>query len=88
MKLSRKSGMTLAAAAAVLLVSGAVLAPSVASAAKDGQCHGVNACKGKGECKSASSACKGKNACKGKGWSKMSKANCDSAKGKFEEFKT
>ncbi len=45
-----------------------------------GQCHGVNDCKGKGECKTVASSCEGKNDCKGKGWTSMSKADCD-AKG-------
>ena len=42
-----------------------------------GQCHGVNSCKGKGECKTAVSSCEGKNDCKGKGWITMSKSECE-----------
>ena len=35
-----------------------------------GQCHGVNACKGTGDCGGKGHHCAGKNACKGKGWTK------------------
>lgn len=49
-----------------------------------GQCHGVNACKGHGECGGAGHACAGKNSCKGKGWVKMSKADCTEKGGEFK----
>ena len=49
-------------------------------AAVEGQCHGVNACKGKGDCSGKGYKCAGENACEGKGWLKMSKAQCDSIK--------
>jgi len=49
-----------------------------------GECHGVNACKGKGECGGAGHSCAGKNSCKGKGWVKMSKADCNSKGGAFK----
>ena len=45
-----------------------------------GQCHGVNACKGKGECSTASHDCAGENSCEGKGWIKMSQAQCSDIK--------
>ena len=48
-----------------------------------GQCHGVNECKGKGECKTAASSCEGKNDCKGHGWMSMSKADCDAKGGEY-----
>jgi len=80
MKISKKSGVALATTAAVMLISGAVTTP--APAADNFQaCLGVNACKGKGACKSASNACKGKNACKGRGMVKMSKEQCDAIGG-------
>jgi hypothetical protein len=52
-------------------------APLVASA-KDAKihCQGVNACKGKGGCKSADNACKGQNGCKGKGFVDMTEKQC------------
>ena len=49
-----------------------------------GECHGVNSCKGKGECGGAGHSCAGKNSCKGKGWIKLSKAECDEKNGEFK----
>ena len=84
MKLSSKSGATIAAAAASLFLAGAVMAP-VAHAAGEGKCTGANACKGQSACKTAKNACKGQNACKGTGFSQMSEADCTAAKGTFEK---
>ena len=75
MKMTSKSGATLAAAAATLFLAGATMT-TVAHAA-DGKCVGVNACKGKGACKG------GANACKGQGFSMMTKEKCEADKGKF-----
>jgi hypothetical protein len=52
--------------------------PLVASAKEGGKVHcaGVNDCKGKGGCKSATNECKGQNGCKGKGWVAMSEDMC------------
>ena len=47
MKLTSKSGATLAAAAATLFLAGATMS-TVAYAAGEGHCVGANACKGKG----------------------------------------
>ncbi|NUJ81357.1 hypothetical protein HUN39_15240 [Methylocystis sp. FS] len=82
MKVNIVSGSTLAAAAVALALSGVAVTPA---AAKKGMqsvhCVGINACKGQGACKTASSACKGQNACKGQGWlPAKSKAACE-AKG-------
>ena len=75
MKLTARSGATLAAAAALLVVGmAAPLAP--ASAAYKVKCFGVNACKGHGSCKSLANACKGQNACKGKGFVLLGKSSC------------
>ena len=64
-----------------MTVKGAIVASAVAGLfaaatpavvhAKDAgkvKCSGINDCKGKGACKSATSSCKGMNDCKGKGW--------------------
>ena len=80
MKIAKKSGTALATAAAIMLMSGAVTTPAPA-ADEFHACLGVNACKGKGACKSTSNACNGKNACKGRGYVKMSKAQCDAIGG-------
>ena len=82
MKITSKSGATLAAAAATLFLAGATMS-TVAYAAGEGHCVGANACKGQSACKGAANACKGQNACKGKGFSSMTKEKCAAAKGKF-----
>lgn len=55
-----------------------------ASMAAKGECWGVNACKGQGECGGAGHSCAGKNACKGQGWLALTKADCDGRGGKFK----
>ena len=76
-------GALVAAAVAGLFVSAS---PMVASAAKAGKvhCQGVNACKGKGGCKSADNACKGQNGCKGEGLTETSEKDCKAKGGKVE----
>jgi hypothetical protein len=39
-------------------------------------CAGINACKGQGTCKTATSGCGGQNECKGKGVIAMTEAEC------------
>lgn len=77
MKIRIVSGATLAAAAAVLITSGAAIStPAQAKSDYAVKCFGLNACKGHGSCKSTANACKGKNACKGQGFSMMGKEKC------------
>jgi hypothetical protein len=87
MKLNQSSGMTIAAAAAALILSGATLAGTGAATAEaaKGHCVGVNACKGQGACKTASNDCKGMNACKGQGYLEMTEEECAQKGGKFEK---
>ncbi|MEQ1878199.1 MAG: hypothetical protein ABL958_16275 [Bdellovibrionia bacterium] len=60
-------------------------APATTTAtAEKGECHGINACKGKGECGGPGYGCAGNNACKGKGWISLSEADCKVKKGKFK----
>ena len=86
MKLSARTGTTLAAAAA-LLVLNATAPVTSAGAAEDSKvkCYGVNACKGKSACKTAGNSCSGQNACKGKGYLLMEKDDCLSKGGKLTE---
>ncbi|TGN20679.1 hypothetical protein [Leptospira idonii] len=49
----------------------------------EGECHGINACKGQGACGGKGSSCAGTNACKGKGWLKTAENECVSKGGKF-----
>mgnify|MGYP003546492488 FL=1 len=77
------TGLAIAAAAAAMF-----MAPPAANAAKhegNVHCTGVNACKGKSDCKTASNACKGMNACKGKGMNVMSEKDCTAKGGKVEK---
>jgi hypothetical protein len=77
LKIRIASGATLAAAAAVLITSGAATSiPAQAKSDYEIKCFGLNACKGHGSCKSTANACKGKNACKGQGFSMMGKEKC------------
>lgn len=63
-----KKGTLLAVAVGVLFTSATFAnATAVEPAQGTVKCTGVNACKGKSECKTATSACKGANSCKGKG---------------------
>lgn len=87
---SKLAGITLASAAATLLLAGcssysgdsAKAAPAASAKMADVKCSGINSCKGSSACATASSACKGHNSCKGKGWVKTSKANCTAKGGK------
>ena len=72
-----KNKLIVAAAIAGILGMGAPV--FAADDAGKVECAGVNGCKGKSDCKTASNECAGKNGCKGKGMMKMSKADCDKA---------
>lgn len=87
MKLSKSSGVAIAATAAFLLVSGAVGVQTAGAQDAKVKCYGVNACKGQSACKTASSQCKGLNACKGQGFSALSKADCTAQGGKLSDPK-
>ncbi|PNV72114.1 BufA2 family periplasmic bufferin-type metallophore [Leptospira inadai] len=50
-----------------------------------GECHGINSCKGTGECGGKGHSCAGKNSCKGQGWISLSKKDCDTKKGTFKK---
>ena len=85
MKPSVRSGTTIAAAAAALIITGALTPAAHAAEEGQGHCVGANACKGKSACKTAANDCAGKNACKGQGFLAMIKAECDKIEGaKFE----
>ncbi len=84
MDFSKKSGAFLAASAAALLLSGAVVAPASAGMKSKVKCYGVNACKGQAACKGAKNACAGHNKCKGKGFIVTSSAKCHKIGGKVK----
>ncbi|OGI68845.1 MAG: hypothetical protein A2W18_10100 [Candidatus Muproteobacteria bacterium RBG_16_60_9] len=82
------AGFAIATAAAGMFATAAVSTAFAASHAKDAgkiHCVGVNACKGKSECATASSSCKGQNACKGKGMNVMADKECEAKGGKVEK---
>lgn len=88
---------TLAAAALAALTMAAGCAPgaktvktngaalSTPPAGKGGECYGVNACKGQGECGGPGHECAGQNACKGKGWITLTEPECVARHGSFRQ---
>lgn len=72
-----------ASAAAVLLISGAVVARADEMGGKKVACMGINSCKGHGSCKSAQNDCKGKNGCKGQGKTMTTAEDCKAKGGKM-----
>jgi len=80
------SGLVLATAAAAMF---ATTPAAVAGEKSEGtiHCQGVNACKGKTGCATASNSCKGQNSCKGKGWVATSKEACEAIGGKAKDAK-
>lgn len=79
MKPTRKSGASIAAAVATLIV--ALAAAGATSHADDakGRCIGANACKGQSAC--STNGCSGQNACKGQGYLQLSKKDCEKIPG-------
>jgi hypothetical protein len=80
-------GTLVAALAAGLFASATPLIAHAGDTAGKVHCEGVNSCKGKGGCHSASNACAGKNGCKGKGWMEMSEKDCKDKGGKVAASK-
>jgi len=87
---SKLTGLSLATAAATLLLAGCSDSTNNASNTVEKapeakvasvKCSGINSCKGTGACGSATNACAGQNSCKGKGWIKASKADCETKGG-------
>lgn len=70
--------------ALAVAASSCTSAPKAVGDAAEGECHGINACKGKGDCGGPGYSCAGNNSCQGKGWVKLSKADCTAKNGKFK----
>lgn len=51
-----------------------------------GECHGINECKGQGECGTKTHTCAGLNECKGQGWIRMEKDPCEKEGGRWQDF--
>ncbi len=77
------TGLVIAAAAAGMFAT----VPAAHAASESGKVHctGINACKGKSDCKTASNACKGMNGCKGKGMLVVSEKECKDKGGTVEK---
>jgi len=80
--------MTMNGKAIAMTVAGLLLAVGAAhaddkAAGKESKvkCAGINGCKGKGACSSASNGCSGQNGCKGKGWVEATAKECKDKKG-------
>jgi uncharacterized membrane protein len=83
-------GMTIASAAAGLILAGAVAARADQHEKKAGSmvsCSGINACKGQGSCAGAGNTCAGKNECKGKGVVETTPEDCQKKGGKVVQAK-
>ncbi len=81
------SGVALATATATLLLTG-MSAAGIANAGEkvaSVKCSGINSCKGKSACATATTACAGQNSCKGKGWIKTSAKDCLAKGGKIKK---
>lgn len=65
---------TLATAAAISFAVAPIT--SAVAATHKVPCYGVNSCKGKSECKTATTSCKGQNSCKGKGYLMKTAKQC------------
>jgi len=85
MKLTQKSGASMAMTAAALIISGAAIVATANAETFKGRCFGVNGCAGKGACKTAKNDCKGQNKCKGQGWLEMLQNECADQGGQFEK---
>lgn len=82
-----RNGILAATAASLFLAGTAGLAAAPASAAEKVKCEGVNSCKGKSECATATHECSGQNSCKGKGFLMLTPEECEAAKAKQAEEK-
>ena len=82
-QMANKTSFLVSAAITGLLAASGYGGLDVAQASGDhamGQCHGVNACKGHGDCQGKGHECSGKNSCEGKGWVKLSQETCEKLK--------
>jgi hypothetical protein len=80
MSLVSRSGTSIAAAAATLILTGLALAPACTRRKAKGVVSVLMPAKAKG-CGSASNNCVGQNACKGKGFLPMTQEDCDKIEG-------
>lgn len=82
MNAKKLTGIALATAAAGLFATATVNTAMAAKHEGTVKCSGINACKGKSACATATNACAGQNSCKGKGWVKAPEKECKDKGGK------
>ncbi len=77
------NGRTIAMAVCGLLLAGSPRVGHADTKTKEAKvkCQGINGCKGKGSCATATNDCAGLNACKGKGWIEVTPKECTDKKG-------
>jgi hypothetical protein len=84
--MDKKTILATAALAALTMAAGCAHTGSgAATAAAKGECWGVNACKGTGECGGVGHSCAGQNSCKGQGWISLAKDACEGKGGTFKK---
>ena len=76
-----RTGVSFAAAAAVIAISATAPTAALAKGGAKVHCYGVNTCKGTSDCKSGTHDCKGMNDCKGQGFKALSSGACKKAGG-------
>ena len=84
--MENKTKALLSVALTTLLVtaSGCATTGAASGDLAKGECHGINSCKGKGECGGTGYSCAGNNACKGQGWVTLTQADCTAKAGTFK----
>lgn len=84
--MDKKTVLATAALAALAMAAGcAHTSTGGGMAAAKGECHGVNSCKGTGECGGPGHSCAGQNSCKGQGWISLTQAACSEKGGTFKK---
>jgi uncharacterized membrane protein len=81
------SRVSFAAAAALIALSSAAIAPAHAADQQEqpGRCYGINTCKGTSLCATAKNDCKGLNECKGQGVIVKTPTECKALGGTLTE---
>lgn len=87
MNTRRKFTAIALASAAATMFAVAPVTSAQAGADTTVHCFGVNACKGKNDCKTSNNACKGHSSCKGMGFVAMSKHACEAIGGSVNKPK-
>src|SRR5262249_35674314 len=80
----KKSSIFMGAALAGLALAGGLGAKEAKEKAKEGECHGINGCKGQGECGNKDHSCGGQKAGQGPGWEKKTEGQVKTTKRKIQ----